>query len=93
MTTAETRRRSWRLELPHDARRAGSDRPGGGAADPDLTDFVARRVLADREHFGLDEVTAGEWRPPTPVGPGSSPVCRGCWNARGRSPNDRAAVP
>ncbi len=68
MTSRSPRRRSHRLEVRTTAEdRALIDR-AVRATGGDLTDFVitnlrvaARRVLADRSHFFLDEAAAAAW--------------------------------
>ncbi|MEO6122013.1 MAG: DUF1778 domain-containing protein [Acidimicrobiales bacterium] len=68
MTTTGTRRRSRRLELRTTPDERDLIDRAVAVADTDLTDFVvtsavdaARRLLADRDHFGLDEQAAGGW--------------------------------
>lgn len=68
MTTAETRRRSRRLELRTTPDERDLIDRAVALTDGDLTEFVvanavvaARRVLADRDRFELDAQALAEW--------------------------------
>jgi uncharacterized protein (DUF1778 family) len=68
MSTTETRRRSRRLELRTTASERDLIDRAVSESETDLTEFVvgnaveaARRVLADRERFVLDEQALVEW--------------------------------
>ena len=68
MPTGETRRRSCGLELRTTPDERELIDRAVAETDTDLTEFVvgnavdaARRVLADRDHFGLDERALTEW--------------------------------
>lgn len=68
MATAETRRRSRRLELRTTPDERDLIDRAVAATDMDVTEFVvsnaveaARRVLADRERFALDAKAVGAW--------------------------------
>ncbi len=68
MATTESRRRSRRLELRTTPGERELIERAVAVADTDLTEFVvanaveaARRVLADRSRFDLDEETLAAW--------------------------------
>lgn len=68
MAATETRRRSRRLELRTTPDERGLIERAVAATGTDLTEFVvvnavdaARRVLADRDRFELDEAAVAEW--------------------------------
>lgn len=68
MAGSNVRRRDRRLELRTTAQEREIIDRAVVAADTDLTDFVltnaliaAQRVLADRDHFALDETALAAW--------------------------------